>query len=234
MKAFFIKNKLWIISLSLLVIFIVYTLLIKMVDVQPLGPINPITGSVSQIGFASINAFFRDFVGTRIFLYELTDWGSLITIPIGVIFLVIGVMQLIKRKNIFHVDANILALGCLYVLTFLAYILFEIIVINYRPILIDGVLEASYPSSTTTLAVVLLVSLLDQIYVYIKNKNVRFSLFTSVGLMLVFFVVGRTISGVHWLTDIIGGLLLSASLLSIYLTLKEMFIKLSYRPNKSL
>ena len=86
MKAFFIKNKLWIISLSLLVIFIVYTLLIKMVDVQPLGPINPITGSVSQIGFASINAFFRDLVGTRIFLYELTDWGSLITIPIGVIF----------------------------------------------------------------------------------------------------------------------------------------------------
>lgn len=229
MKNFLHKNKLWIISLGLLVIFAIYTLLIKVVDVQPIGPNDPDTGLASSVGFASLNGWFRDLVGSRMFLYEITDWGSLITIPIGFIFLVIGVIQLIKRKNLFQVDANILALGCLYVLTFLAYILFEFVVMNYRPILIDGFLEASYPSSTTILTVVLLASALDQIYIYLKNQKVRTSLFTSIGIIAVFFVVGRTISGVHWLTDIIGGLLLSALLLSIYLTLKEVLKK----PQKS-
>ena len=225
MKNFLHKNKLWIISLGLLVIFAIYTLLIKVVDVQPIGPNDPVTGLASSVGFASLNGWFRDLVGARMFLYEITDWGSLITIPIGVIFLVIGVIQLIKRKNLFQVDANILALGCLYVITFLAYIFFEFVVMNYRPILIEGVLEASYPSSTIILAVVLLVSALDQIYIYIKNDKVRTSLFTSIGIITIFFVAGRTLSGVHWLTDIIGGLLLSAFLLSAYLTLKEVLKK---------
>lgn len=231
MKEFIRKNKLFISSVGIFLLFILFTLLIRIVDVQAIGPNDPETHLVSSVGFASINSWFHGLTGTHMVLYEITDWGSLVTVPIGVVFLVMGVVQLGKRKNLFKVDANILALGCLYVLTFIAYLFFEFVVINYRPILleIDGVncLEASYPSSTTLLAIVLLVSAVDQIYIYINHKNLKLVLTIICGLLTAFFVLARAASGVHWLTDIIGGLFLSATLLSSYWLIKVSLVKLN-------
>ncbi|NLB48666.1 MAG: phosphatase PAP2 family protein [Erysipelotrichia bacterium] len=224
MREFIKKNKILITSVGLLAVFVVFTLLLNVIDVQAIGPNDPHTHLASSVGFAKINRWFHDLTGRHMFLYVLTDWGSLITIPIGVLFLVIGIKQLVKRKKIFKVDSNILALGCLYVLTLAAYLFFELAIVNYRPILIevDGInyLKASYPSSTTLLAIVLLVSAIDQIIIYIKEKKLRLALIVICGVLTAFFVVARAISGVHWLTDIIGGILLSATLLSFYLAIK--------------
>jgi len=164
-------------------------------------------------------------------LYTITDWGSLITLPIGATFLVVGIVELVKRKSFLKVDANILALGCFYILTFISYLVFEYAVVNYRPCLmeIQGVnyLEASYPSSTTLLAITLLISAIDQVNTYIKNKKIRIILVAICSVLAAFFVVGRAISGVHWLTDIIGGVILSATLISFYIAVKRTFLKVS-------
>lgn len=94
---------------------------------------------------------------------------------------------------------------------------------------IQGVnyLEASYPSSTTLLAITLLISAIDQVKTYIKNTKIRIILVAICSVLAAFFVVGRAISGVHWLTDIIGGVILSATLISFYIAVKRTFLKVS-------
>ena len=63
----------------------------------------------------------------------------------------LGLGQLLKGKSLLKVERSILALGVFYAVVMAAYLVFEVWVVNYRPVLIEGALEASYPSSTTLL-----------------------------------------------------------------------------------
>lgn len=231
MQQFTTKYKFYFIFICSLLAFLLFTLLISIIDVRAIGPADPETGITSSVGFASLNGWFHSLTGENMLLYTITDWGSLITLPIGATFLVVGIVELVKRKSFLKVDANILALGCFYILTFISYLVFEYAVVNYRPCLmeIQGVnyLEASYPSSTTLLAITLLISAIDQVNTYIKNKKIRIILVAICSVLAAFFVVGRAISGVHWLTDIIGGVILSATLISFYIAVKRTFLKVS-------
>lgn len=195
--------------------FVFFTLLVKFVDVAPIGPHG------SSVGFATMNDFFRKIIGVNLILYKITDWSSLVTIPIGLVFFILGLIQLFKRKNLFKVDNNILSLGCFYLLTLITYLIFEFVVINRRPVLIDGHLEASYPSSTTVLSLTVFITAIDQVLIYVKNTKLKIGLILFLGAYSLFLVIGRLLSGVHWLTDIIGAILLSASLISFYYLLKD-------------
>ena len=97
-----------------------------------------------------------------------------------------------------------------------AYIFFEINVFNYRPVLINGYLEASYPSSTTMLVMCVMPTALMQLNNRIKNQILRWCVASVITAFTMFMVLGRLISGVHWLSDIIGGALLSAGLVLLY------------------
>ena len=95
-------------------------------------------------------------------------------------------------------------------------ILFEVFTINYRPVLIDGYLEISYPSSTTILVMCVMPTAIVQFHARIKNKVLRRCVTYAITAFTAFMVIGRLISGVHWVTDIIGGALLSAGLVLMY------------------
>ena len=82
--------------------------------------------------------------------------------------------------------------------------------------MIDGKLEASYPSSTTMLALCVLPTAMMQLKTRIHGDAVRRAVLVILAAFSVFMVVGRLISGVHWLSDIVGGVLLSAGLVSLY------------------
>ena len=128
----------------------------------------------------------------------------------------IGFVQLVKRRSLLKVDFDIIILGVYYVLVIFGYFIFEMIPINYRPILIEGIMEASYPSSTTLLVLSVIPTLNFQVNRRMKNtmmKNVMNV--CSIGFSL-FMVIGRTVAGVHWLTDIIGSVILSTGLFLIY------------------
>ena len=131
--------------------------MIQMVDVQPLGQ------NGTNIGFATFNCWFHRLAGVNMTIYTITDWMGLIPLVVCLIFAGIGVVQLIKRRSLFKVDPDIIILGVYYVIVILAYFIFEIIPINYRPILINGVMEASYPSSTTLLVLCVMPTLIEQI-----------------------------------------------------------------------
>ena len=200
----------FIISICLLVTFILWTIAISFIDVMAIGPEN------SVVGFATINRFFHNLTGINMDLYTITDWLGLVPIFTCLGFGLLGFAQLIKRKNLLKVDYNILVLAGFYISVIVIYILFENIVINYRPILINGFLEASYPSSTTMLVMTVMPTTIMQLNSRIKNTVLKRIISIIIIIFILFMVIGRLISGVHWITDIIGGALLSAGLVTMY------------------
>ena len=194
----------------MLLAFVLWTFLIKFIDVDAIGPDN------SQVGFSHFNRFFSNLVGVNMKLYHITDFLSLIPLFMIFAFGMVGLFQWFGRKSIIKVDYDILILGGFYIAVLGVYILFEILELNYRPILINGCLEASYPSSTTMLSICVFSSGATFLNTRIKNPTLRkIAVFASMAFMI-FMVLGRIFSGVHWITDIIGGILLSFGLILIY------------------
>lgn len=202
-------------ALALLLAFAVWTVLVGLVDLQSIGP------NGSCVGFATVNALFHRLTGTHMTLYTITDWLGLVPVAVGLGFALLGLVQWIGRKNPLKADPDLLLLGGFYLVTLAAYLLFESVVINYRPVLINGYLEASYPSSTTLLVLCVMPTAQWQFQSRIKRTRLRRGVNTLIGLFIVFMVIGRLLSGVHWLTDIIGGILLSAGLVRLYIALCE-------------
>ena len=149
-------------------------------------------------------------------LYTVTDWLGLIPVFVCLMFGGIGFVQLMQRKKLLKVDRDILLLGIYYLLVIFGYLVFEMIPINYRPTLIEGRLEASYPSSTTLLVLTVMSSAVIQLRRRVIRSPLRNALIAFSMIFAALMVLGRLISGVHWLTDIIGGCLLSAALIDGY------------------
>ena len=198
------------IGIVLLAVFVLWTVAVRYIDVQPIGP------NGSSVGFAAINGYVHEALGVHLGLYTATDWLGLI--PFGFVFgfAVLGLVQLVQRKSLSKVDRSILALGGFYVVVLAMYLLFEKVAVNYRPVLIDGVLEASYPSSTTMLSLCVIPTAMMQLNLRIRNAALRRAVLAVLAAFTAFMVIARLVSGVHWLTDIIGGTLLSAGLVTLY------------------
>ena len=209
------KRKELLAGIILLVAFVLWTVLIRNIDVQNAG------SNGTAVGFATINVWFHQLTGVHMLVYKITDWLGLVPIIICMCFGVLGLVQLIKRRSILRVDPDILLLGIYYVLVIACYLIFEIIPINYRPILINGNLEASYPSSTTLLVLSVMQTLKYQSDRRIANPMTRKSIALFVFAFSLFMVTGRLISGVHWATDIIGSVFLSSGLFMVYRSMAE-------------
>ena len=210
-----IRRKELLAGIVLLAAFALWTVLIRNIDVQNAGP------NGTEIGFATINVWFHRLTGVHLLVYTITDWLGLVPIIICMCFGVLGLVQLVKRRSLFTVDSDILMLGVYYVVVILGYLLFEMVPINYRPILIDGNLEASYPSSTTLLVLTVMPTLKYQSDRRIANPVIRKVIMVFVIVFAAFMVIGRLISGVHWATDIIGSVFLSSGLFTIYRFMAE-------------
>ncbi|MBP3657188.1 MAG: phosphatase PAP2 family protein [Clostridia bacterium] len=200
----------FIIAADVLAAFLGWTAAVRWIDVEAIGPQG------SAVGVASINQFVHRLTGVHMFLYTVTDWLSLVPVMLGTGFAFLGLMQWIRRRRLLSVDYSLLVLGGFYIAVMAAYILFEAAVVNYRPVLIDGILEASYPSSTTMLVMCVIPTSIMQFRDRIQNRMIRRCVVTACAVFMVFMVIGRLVSGVHWLTDIIGGALLSAGLVLMY------------------
>ena len=204
------KKRLLIIGLALTVAFALWTWLIQIVDVQPVG----LKGT--NVGFATFNTWFHELTGVNMTLYTITDWLGLVPVFIGMIFGFLGLVQWIKRQKLLKVDFDIRALGVYYIVVIFGYLIFEMIPINYRPIFINGFMEASYPSSTTLLVLGVMPTLTFQSNHRVKNELFKKIIMIFTVVFSAFMVIGRLISGVHWFTDIVGSILLSAGLFYIY------------------
>ena len=200
-------------------VFAVWTALIKLVDVQDIGPME------TAVGLATINGWFHKLTGVHMWLYTVTDWLGLIPVFVCLMFGGIGFVQLMQRKKLLKVDRDILLLGIYYLLVIFGYLIFEMIPINYRPTLIEGRLEASYPSSTTLLVLSVMPTLVFQTRRRLKNRKAKRIIDIMTVIFSLFMIIGRLVSGVHWLTDIIGSVLFSAGLFCIYRAVVLLYCK---------
>ena len=204
------KRKSFYIGLGLLALFIIWTVALRFVDVVAIGPQG------SSVGFATLNKMIHNITGVHMSLYTITDWLGLVPICFIMGFGILGLCEWIKRKNLFKVDFSILTLGGFYIIVMVAYIFFEMFVVNYRPILINGILEASYPSSTTMLVMCVMPTAIMQSNSRIKSNIVKKCVNILITAFIAFMVIARLLSGVHWFSDIIGGALLSSGVVMIY------------------
>lgn len=190
--------------------FLIFTLVVVKADVKAIGPLN------STVGLAGINKPISDFIGLNMLWYHITDWLGFVGIFTALGFSLLGLVQLIKRKSFKKVDPDLYILGAIYVIMIAFYCFFEIKVVNYRPVLIDTYPQASYPSSHTMLICSIMGTAILQFSERIHNKIVKTTAITLSLAVILITVAGRLICGVHWFTDIVGGLLLSASFVVLY------------------
>lgn len=215
-------KKNFIISGVLLIIAIIYTILVQKIDVKPIGPEN------SSVGFATVNEAVANQIkekttlGYSETLYDITKYLGYLSLAMCVVYAFVGLVQLIKRKSLFKVDKEIFMLAAFYIVVIALYVLFEIYIVNYRPVIMEEGLEASYPSSHTMLAVcvcgsaIILNKKLFKDFKQIKVVNILCA------ILLVTTVVGRLLSGVHWFSDIIGSIIISSALLMTFCSLINM------------
>ena len=205
-----LKKKNFISATIFLLLFILWTVAVKFIDVRAIGP------QATSVGFAKLNQLAHNLTGVNFTLYNITDWLGLVPLAVCVGFGILGFIQLVMRKSILKVDYDILTLGGFYIVVIAVYLLFEMLVINYRPVLINGALEVSYPSSTTMLVMCIMPTSIMQFNARIKSGILKRCLTIIIIAFIVFMVGGRLVSGVHWLSDIIGGAILSAGLVLMY------------------
>lgn len=205
-------KKKMIVTAALTLVFILFIVLVKTVSVAPIGPDG------TEVGFSGINAVFRDTFKLNTFFYKLTQILGYLSIVIALVFAEEGIEQLIRRKSLKAIDGEIIATGVLYVLTALIYLFFEVVKVNYRPVIMPGdtAPEASFPSSHTMLACVILIGAAIFVTRYFNNKKLAKILAVAFSVTAGITVVGRVLAGVHWFTDIIGGLIISAALIVGY------------------
>ena len=199
-----------LIPLVFLTLLVIWTVAVKFVDVRPIGP------NGTYVGLSSVNGFVHKLFGVHMLLYYVTDWLGLVPLFIAFGFAVSGLVQWIKRRNVFKVDADILVLGLFYIAVIAVFLLFERIALNYRPILINGILEASYPSSTTLLVMCVMPTTAMQLKRRMKPSVIKKVVIISIYVFTAFMVIGRLVSGVHWFSDIVAGALTSAWLVTMY------------------
>lgn len=199
--------------------FAVLTAALRLIDVQPVG-IN-----ATNVGFSTFNRWFHGLTGVHMVLYSVTDWLSLIPLFVCMVFAGTGAAQAIKRRSILRVDPAILLLGVYYLAVILCYLVFEAAAINFRPVLIEGRMEASYPSSTTLLVLAVMPTLVFPLKRMLKPGFFTRLLGAFLHVYSFFMVSARLLSGIHWFTDIIGAILLSTGLFHLFKAAVILFLK---------
>lgn len=183
-------------------------------DVQPVG----IYGS--DLGFASLNTSFASLIGHNFTFAQISDYLGYAALLIVAIYALIGLFYLVKHKSFAKVPTSIYVLGAYYIIIGLIYVIFTFVAFNRRPVNYGDVFEPSFPSSHTILGLcVPLANIFMLKFSFLKDifrgkKPLRLAIIIASIVLSSALVVLRTLSGIHWLTDIFGAILYSATLLS--------------------
>ncbi len=204
-------------AIVLFVVTVIYTVLVFFVDKAPIGPEG------TEVGFAVMNGTFRDAIGLNPLWDKITDVMMALSFAAALSFVVMGVVQLVRKKSILKVDKEILALAVVYVLVVVMYVFFDKVPLNYRPFILEGESgpEASFPSTHTLVICTVLATAIVAWNRILENKKLANILCIAAIAVIVVGTAGRVVAGVHWLTDIIAGVLFSATITAAYVAVLD-------------
>ena len=215
------KKTNYLLSFILLVIAIVFTILVSKVDVKTVEvkPIDGVTQSgvlTTDIGFSSLNQSVADKISFNNIFYKISKYAGYLALVFVAFYGFTGLIELMQKKSLKGVNKALYMLAAFYVCVAIVYVLFEVVVINNRPVDMGEGLEASFPSSHTMLALCVCGSSLIASKYIIKKDNFRKCLNLISWVVMLLVVCTRTLSGVHWITDIFGGILISVFMLNVF------------------
>ena len=196
------------------VLFAVFTILVATVDRASAGE----SGAI--VGFSKMNDAVFCSIGKSELFEKISKLCGYLVIVFAFCFVILAIIQLIKRKSLKKIDKNLYVLGGFFVVVAILYVLFNIFSINDRPVIVDGILEPSYPSSHTLLALTFCGAIIIELPCYIKNTKLKNLAICIVAIVGACTLIGRILSGMHWITDIFGAILLSVMLIFYYLSLR--------------
>ena len=191
------KNRKWIIiGLTLL-----FVLLSVLITTNLIKPFDTFMYELITYGMNDI---------TTIIYKAITFLGStLFIVLLCIVFLILFIV--LKKKNIGLVISSVLIISTLF------NNLLKIIFCRTRPDVIKLVHESSYSfPSGHTMASVSMYGIL--IYILIKsniNKKIKLILITILGILPILVGLSRVYLGAHYISDIIGGFIVSIILLLI-------------------
>ena len=204
------------------VLFLALIVLLCLVDRMPRGDGTEIGLATLNCGcFAAVallNGSIDGNLELSMKLYKLTEYLGYFAILVLCVFALIGFLQLLRRRSLKKVDREILAMGGLFIVTLAVYVFFEKVVINCRPIIMPGEsgFEPSFPSSHTVMSIVILGSAALVLKKYVPSPALCTLLRIACVLLILVMVCCRFLSGCHWFTDILGGVLVSLALLFLF------------------
>jgi undecaprenyl-diphosphatase len=190
-----------ILGCSFLVLFIILMLLLN-VDKAVIAE------SGKEVGLSHINNLVSYSYKENIDF--MTDLLMYITFTVVVFEAGLGLYQLIKGKSLFKVDIEIIIFGIALVVMVALWLLFDYVIkINVRP---THEAEGSFPSTHVLITTFLALASHAFICYQYENKFAKYgSLLIAVSIIaLVLF--GRVASGMHYITDVTGGLFLGLAL----------------------
>lgn len=198
------------IAITAVVLTVLLVILLKTVDVAPIGP------NGTSIGLSHLNQAIHDAIGMNEGIYKITEIGGILAIGVVAAFAILGLVQWIQRRSLMKVDKELLVLGGLYMILGFLYVFFKEVVINYRPVIMPGDVlpESSFPSSHSMLGCTVMGSAYLLVDRYVKNPTAVKVLHVLCIINMIVIVGGRFLSGVHWFTDIMGGILISVALIA--------------------
>lgn len=206
----------------MLAVFICLTVLLYTADRQPYTTlVTPYAegaeAETATIGLAGLNLKVSEWLGFRNVFYEITEILGYVEIAVAVCIFLLAVYQLVTRKSVRKMDREVIAMMVPYALIVIFYVLFERISPNFRPVLLEEGLEMSFPSTHTVLGVGIMVTAEAFFARHFRNNTFMGKWMPWIcRIISVTTVFCRTMSGVHWATDILGGLILAFAIAFVY------------------
>ncbi len=195
-------NLYMILGLSFLVLFLILFALLN-VDKAKVG--------ISEVGLSSINKLvdYKYNGGWQI----VADVFLYLGLAAVAVLAGIGAYQLFKRKSLFKVDRFISIFGIFFIIAAILWIMFDkVLIVNYRPIYYNGELESSFPSTHTFVVTFIFLSLHGMVSILTSDYRYKVGSLCIAVLAITLVSLSRVLAGMHYLTDVCGGLLLGLSL----------------------
>ncbi len=202
----------WTLAGVMLAAFVMWTVLVLTVNVKPTGP-DGVT-----VGLAGLNAGWWQSTGTHAWAEKISDWLGYLTLLMAVGLAVWQIVVAVRGRSL-RLARHWWVLDGVIIAAVACYLLFELVVINGRPLLVEGALKASYPSTHALLFATVLPWVAVIVGREVKNRPLVITVAVLCGVMALAGVILRAICGVHWFSDIIGGILLAGALDFIALAL---------------